>query len=333
MALNETVMRKRPELTIGIVPTPAFTLLALAGFVDALRLAADEGDRSRPLRCAWTLLSENRAPVRASNGVTVQTGEGFGDPARFDYLVVVGGLLDSVAQAGAGAALIAFLHAAAAANVRLIGLCTGSFTLAEAGLLEGRRACVSWFHHDEFAARFPRVPVVSDRLFIEERGRITCAGGSSVIHLASHLIERHLGPGSAAKGLRIMIEDTQRLGEAPQPAPRLLENAVDPRVRRALLHIERRLAERIDVTELADVVGISARQLTRLFHRDLGLTPAGALVNMRLGRAGALLPERAMTLARIAAECGFSDAAHLCRRWKAATGASPRARDASAHPA
>ena len=312
----------RPNLCVGILPTPGFTMLAFAGFLDALRLAADEGDRSRPRRCGWTVLSENRAPVRASNGVIVQPGDGLSDPARFDYLVVVGGLLD--AQERDGAHLAEYLRAAAEARVPLVGLCTGSFTLAAAGLLEGRRACVSWFHHEAFAARFPRIPAVSDRLFLEDRERITCAGGSSVIHLASHLIERHLGPGSAAKGLRIMIEDARREGEAPQPIPRLLGGANDPRVRRALLHAERQLAEPIDVAELAVVAGVTPRHLTRLFRLDLGRTPLDAVMALRLDRARALLADRQLSLARIAAECGFADAAHLSRRWRAAFGAPPR---------
>ena len=316
--------RPPPLLRVGIVPMPAFTMLALAGFVDTLRLAADEGDRSRPLAIRWTVLSEGRAPVRASNGIVVRTDAAFGDPGAFDYVVVVGGTLHGGAHETAG--LASFLHSAADHGVPLVGLCTGSLTLARVGLMDGHVACVNWFHHDDYRAEFPRHAVVSDRLFVDDGARITCAGGISVVDVATHLIERHLGTGAGDKGRRIMIEEVARDGTAPQPSPPgiVLPPDADVRVRRALLCIDRRLTEPLSLAMLARAAHSTPRTLTRLFGATLGTTPAGMVRRLRLERAQRLLDSGTLTLAQVAAECGFSDAPHFARRYRQAYGRSPR---------
>jgi transcriptional regulator GlxA family with amidase domain len=315
--------RGGPDLKVGIILLPDFTLLAFSGFVDTLRLAADDGDRSRQIRCAWSVLSEDRRPVRASCGVTVQANGPLTEPGRFDYLVVVGGTLHAGAHETPG--LVRFLREAADQGTPLVGVCTGPFTLARAGLMSGRRACVSWFHHEDYASEFPMLPVVSDRLFLDDGDRITCAGGVSVIHLASHLVERHLGEGAAAKGLRIMVEDQALPGDAPQPAPMLsrLGPEVDPIVRRVLLAIERRLSSQLKLDDLAAIAGVAPKRLCRLFQLELGCTPRAAVERLRLARAQELLKRSRLSLADIAAECGFSDSAHLAHRFKRVLGRRP----------
>ena len=324
-AFNPPPFSKRsvPDLRVAVLPLHNFTMLAFAGFIDTLRLAADEGDRSRQIRCAWTILSEDRKPVRASNGVVIQPNEGLIDAASIDYLVVVGGTLHS--EARETQELLAYLQKTAAAGTPLIGLCNGVFTLAHAGLMEGRRACVSWFHHMDYVAEFPHLALVSDRMFLVDGDRITCPGGVGSVHLASWLVERHLGAGCAAKGLRIMLEEAARPGEAPQPAPAInsFSKARDPRVRRALLAMERLLDQRLRLPELAVMVGSTPRNLTRLFLSDLGLTPKGALETIRIARARYLIEQTRWPIADIAAECGFADASHLNRRFQRLGGITP----------
>ena len=303
---------------------PDFTMIAFAGFVDTLRLAADEGDRSRQVRIAWSVLSEDGGPVRASNGVTVRANGDLGDPARFDYIVVVGGTLHEGPRETAR--LIAFLRAADAVRLPLVGLCTGSLTLARAGLMDGHVACVNWFHHDDYAAEFPRHRLVSDRLFVDDGRRITCAGGVSVVDVASYLIERHLGPGAADKGRRIILEEAARAGSAPQPGPReiALPQGTDARIRRAVLLMERRLCDPLTLADLAEAARASERTLARLFVAQLGETPMRMLRRLRLDRAQRLIGEGGLTLTRIAAECGFADASHLARAHRATFGRTPR---------
>lgn len=310
------------SLTIGFVPLPGFTMLALAAFLDTLRLAADEGDRSRPIDCAWTVMSEDGGAVRASNGITLTPDVTLGDPAAFDYIVVVGGTLHGGQRIGE--ATSAWLKRAAATKVPLIGICTGGFALARAGLMRERRCCVSWFHRAEFEAEFPDIEVIADRLFVADRDRITCAGGTSVIHLASWLVDRHVGAGRSDKGLRIMIERARDASSA-QPLPPLpgLEAVTDNRVRRAMLLIERRLSEPGGLSEIAASLAMTPRHLARLFARHTGQTPSAFRDALRLERARQLLAETRLPMTEIALRCGYADAPHFSRAWRKRHGRAP----------
>ncbi|MBH0619673.1 hypothetical protein I3A86_26690, partial [Salmonella enterica] len=113
----------QPRLRVGFILARRFTLCAFANFVDVLRLAADEGDRSRPILCRWSVLSDTMSAVVSSCGVAVQPNARLSDPRAFDYVVVVGGLIDEMDNLSAGT--LAFLKAAAAARVPLVGVCTG----------------------------------------------------------------------------------------------------------------------------------------------------------------------------------------------------------------
>ena len=203
------------QLNVGFILARRFTLCALGNFVDVLRLAADEGDRSRPILCAWRVLSPTMEPIASSSGIVVQPEERLGDPARFDYLVVVGGLVDEVENLHPDT--VRYLARAAAAGVPLVGVCTGTFALHRAGLMQGYRACVSWFHHEDFLERFDGLKPVSDQIFVVDRDRLTCSGGVSAAHLAAFIVKRHLGTARAAKSLHIMIIDEAMPAEEPQP--------------------------------------------------------------------------------------------------------------------
>ena len=314
-----------PSLHVGIVLVPDFTMLALSAFIDTLRLAADEGDRSRPIRCAWQVMSDAGHPVRASNGVVVQPASGLADFMRFDYLAVVGGTLHRGPRVSD--ATQSYLTAAAQHGLPLIGLCTASFVLARAGLMEGRSACVSWFHKEELEAEFPRLRVVADRLFVEDRDRITCAGGTSVIHLASHLIERHLGTGASAKGLRIMLEDHLRAGASPQPPPAVhgIDEVADSRVRRAMLAIERQMGQPFASGAIAREVGLGARQLNRLFKQSLGMSMQAYGRALRLSMAERRVREESVPFTEIAHASGYADASHFTRDFRRTFGTPPRA--------
>jgi transcriptional regulator GlxA family with amidase domain len=202
------------QLTVGIILARRFTLCALGNFVDVLRLAADEGDRSRPILCSWRVLSPTMEPIASSCGIVVQPDERLGDPMRFDYLVVVGGLVDEIENLHPET--VHYLERAAAAGVPLVGVCTGTFALHRAGLMQGYRACVSWFHHEDFLERFDGLRPVSDQIFVVDRDRLTCSGGVSSAHLAAFIVERHLGRARASKSLHIMIIDAAA-AEEPQP--------------------------------------------------------------------------------------------------------------------
>jgi transcriptional regulator GlxA family with amidase domain len=312
-----------PRLSVGFILARRFTLCAFANFVDVLRLAADEGDRSRPILCAWSVLSDTMDPVPSSCGVTVQPNERLGDPARFDYIVVVGGLLEEVPNISPG--YTRFLARAAAAGVPLVGLCTGAFALHRAGLMDGYRACVSWFCHADFLEQFDGLEPVSDQIFVVDRDRLTCAGGASSAHLAAYLVEKHVGRGQASKSLHIMIIDDALRPEKPQPGIPLELKTQDPLVRRALLLMQQRIDAPLSVTEIARQLGNSKRQLERHFRAALDTSPQAAFLDIRLAFARHLLEATDKSIAAIAVECGFCDSSHLSRMFRRRFACTPQA--------
>jgi len=300
-----------PRLRVGFVLTPRFTLTAFAGFIDALRLAADEGDRSRQISCEWAVLGTPGEPIFASCGAVVVPQQRIENPERFDYVVVVGGLLHGGQKVPAE--IYAFLRRAANVGVALIGLCTGTFVLARAGLLDGYVSCVSWFHRDDFIREFPKLRLVSNRVFVVDRNRLTCAGGTRVVHLAAHLIEKHCGRAHATKSLRIMIEDQPFPASMPQPEAVVTQPARDGLVRRAMLLIEQKLAQPESIANIASVLGIGTRQLQRRFLSDVGMTPRAYRLALRMARAAWMVRHTDLALTDVGLECGFGDCSHFSR--------------------
>ncbi|AFK56547.1 GlxA family transcriptional regulator [Tistrella mobilis] len=313
----------RKRLRVGFLLADRFTLSAFANFVDVLRLAADEADRSRPILCDWTVLSDDMSPIRSSCGVKVQPDTRLDRAGTYDYLVVVGGLIREAS--GLSPASMQFLQAAARGGVPLVGLCTGVFLLHEAGLLDGYRCCVSWFHHDDFLERFGSTRPVSDQIFVVDRDRLTCSGGHSAAHLAAWLVETHIGRVAAIKSLSILIIDEAMTGDKPQPGGGSPLTARDPLVRKALIRMRQRLEDPATVDELAADLGVGRRKLERSFQADLGLSPARAGQRLRLDAARHLLATTPRTVTDIAHATGFCDASHLINMFRGAFGLSPAA--------
>ncbi len=312
------------RLAVGIIPLQNFTLTTFSGFIDMLRLAADEGDRSRPNACAWTVLGTDRNLVRSSCGIAVQPQETFGSPARFDFVVVAGGLLPPGEEKMLSEAARGFLQAAHRAGVGVIGICTGSLALAEAGLLRpGARCCVSWYHYPDLLERFPDVTPVADRLWVRDGPITTCAGGLAAVDLAATLIQERLGGAVAQKSLHILLAEGPRSGASTQPQPPNMLPVRDQRVRRAMLLMEQNLSSPLDAGQLAAEVAVSKRQLERLFRRDLGVGMQQFGRDMRLSYAVWLMTHANSRVSDIAAHCGFADAAHFSRTFRTAFGDSP----------
>lgn len=324
---NETRLGDRAQavrFSVGIIPLQNFTLTTFSGFIDMLRLAADEGDRSRPNACAWTVLGPDRNPVRSSCGIEVQPQEPFGTPDRFDVIVVAGGLLPSPEDRMLTDRARAFLRAAYQADVELVGICTGSLALVEAGLLRpGARCCVSWYHYPDLQERFPDVTPVADRLWVRDGPITTCAGGLAAVDLAATLIQERLGGAVAQKSLHILLAEGPRSGAATQPQPPNMLPVRDQRVRRAMLLMEQNLSSPLDAAQLAAEVAVSKRQLERLFRRDLGVGMQQFGRDMRLSYAVWLMTHASSRISDIAAQCGFADAAHFSRTFRTAFGDSP----------
>ncbi|MDE3176142.1 MAG: GlxA family transcriptional regulator [Pseudomonadota bacterium] len=309
------------RLRVGFVLANHFTLTAFSVFVDTLRLAADEGDGSRPIHCSWTVMSSTGQPLRASCGLEIQPQSGLLDPKGFDYVVVVGGLLHQGSQIDASAE--AYLRDAAAKGVTLVGICTGSFILARAGLMHGRRCCVSWYHHHDLAEEFDDVVPVSDRIFLIDGDRVTCSGGAGAADLAATLVDKHVAHAAARKSLNVLLFDNPRAATTTQPAPPGVPSGSDARVRRATLLMEQNIADPLPIADIADRVGASVRQLDRLFRAELGRGPSATYRGMRLEAGRWMLERTERPVADIATQTGFVDGAHFSREFRKMLGRSP----------
>lgn len=351
---------KRRSLHVGIVLTGHFTLSAFTVFVDHLCLAAGESDRGCPVSVQWSIMAAHQEPIRASCGVALSPTSSLLPPDRLDYVVVIGGIL--LAGRQVDEPTIRYLREVGAGHTPLIGIWSGSFVLCQAGLMRGRRSCVSWHHYRDFREAFPDHEVVAGRLLLADGPRITCVGGAGAAALASHLIERHLGRATANKASQVLLFDGLPQGSDLQPnqllpksinAPNItgtfaagiseesivarLRGSNDrqhiplaprldgshPSIAQAAQLMEANIEEPLSLAELAQLIKVSQRQLQRLFRRKLGITPAQYYAAVRLRRARELLQQTVMPIKDIAVACGFRFPCHFSRSYRGHFGHPP----------
>jgi len=308
-------------LSVGFVLLQRFTILPFSAFVDCLRLSADDGDRSQQIRCRWQFMSSGGQDVVSSSGATITGCGPLTAPERFDYIVVIGGVLGAVEEEDQQA--LDYLRLAAQCDVPLVGVCTGVFSLIKAGLMEGRRCCISWYHHADLVQRYPDIEPVADQLFLDDGNRLTCAGGVASADLAAYLIERHLGRLWAKKSLHIMLIDEPRPGQHPQPQPVVFSKVSDPLVRRAISIFEQHLGEVVTIERLAKRLHTSRRNIERHFREQFGLGPQKFARDLRLHYGCWMLNYTKHSITDIGERCGFADTAHFSRHFREVFGIPP----------
>lgn len=310
------------ELRIAFILQNKFTLAAFSGFIDALRLAADDAAKSRQIRVGWEVYSLAGGAVHASCGVAIATLPIPRDAAGFDYVAVCGG--NSFDDDRPAPALMSFIRSAHAQGVGLLGICTGSFALARAGLVASRRYCIHWNVLEAFKSRFPRAQISLDRIFADEGDVITCAGSTAAIDLALYLIVRHCGRERAQQVMRHMMLTSMRPASVPQAHFfQMPPDGTDSRVRKALYFMEQQLDQPPNGPAIARYCAISSRQLERLFRANLGQTIGQTFRNMRLNYGRYLLSGGSLSVMEIANITGFADTAHFSREFRRAFGDTP----------
>ena len=246
----------------------------------------------------------------------------YDDPARFDYIVVVGGLTSAFSRHAPET--FDFLRSAKARRVPVVGLCTGSFAMAEAGLLDGKRCAVHFRHREEFVARYPAVTAVTSDVYVFDGDMITCPGGTTAIDVAVELVKRHSGKARAFKGLPEMLVAEHRTAVYNLAMPHEhLMSCGDWRVEQAVQLMQHSLAEPISVQDLARKLGTSVSQLDRCCVKQSHRTAAGLWREMRLLHARWLLLNSDRSVSYIAQECGFADSSHLNRLFRREFGETP----------
>ncbi|MEV6734434.1 MULTISPECIES: helix-turn-helix domain-containing protein [unclassified Streptomyces] len=209
-------------------------------------------------------------------------------------------------------------------GARVVSICTGAFVLAQAGLLDGRRATTHWRRAEQFAAAFPRVGVDADVLYVDHGDVATSAGSGAGIDLALHLVRRDHGAAYAAQVARSMVLPPHREGGqlqyATQPVART-DESLAPLLEWTLTRLDTELT----VGRLAEQAGVSARTLARRFAEQLGHSPGKWLLTQRLAAARILLEQTDLPVEAIAIRVGLSSAVNLRRRFRTMLGTTPGA--------
>jgi AraC family transcriptional activator FtrA len=222
-------------------------------------------------------------------------------------------------------AVRATIERAAARGARLVSFCTGAFTLAEAGVLDGRRATTHWKWVDEFARRFPRVRLEPDVLFVDDGDVLTAAGSSAALDLGLHLILRDHGAEIANAVSRRLVFAGHRDGGQRQfverPVPAVPDTSLGP----VLEWARTRLSDPLTVADLAARASTSQATLHRRFRAELGTTPLAWLTTERITLACRLIERGELRLDRVAAASGLGTAANLRNQLRRHTGLSPSA--------
>jgi transcriptional regulator GlxA family with amidase domain len=296
---------------------PGFQILDLAGPLAAFEIAG----RFVPGAYALATRAETAGPVAASSGLAV-TAEALNDGAC-DTLVVVGGAGTRAAMAAP--ALLGFVTAAAAGARRTTSVCSGSFILAAAGLLDGRQATTHWRRAADLARRFPRITVIPDRIFIRDGHIWTSAGITAGIDLALALIADDLGPAVAARVAKEMVVPWRRPGGQSQFSSLAELPIASDRIGAALAFARAHLGEDLAVDRLAAAANLSPRQFARAFRAETGTTPAKAIEQLRVEAARAAIEAGRVPIDRIAATAGFGDPERMRRAFLRTLGQPPQA--------
>jgi transcriptional regulator GlxA family with amidase domain len=297
-------------------------MLAFASFVDSLRHAADEADFSRQIYCSWKIIADDPARlVSSSSGVEVMPHAPLDDAGDINYLVVVGGILPACYEIGARTRQ--FIVDAYKAGISIVGLCTGSFILADVGLLEGRRCAVHNEHIATFRDLYPGALATPDEVFVDDCHVLTSLGGTSSLDLAFHLIDMHCGKARAMKGITSLLVHTQVDRRNHYRPYGHLAGCGNRKIEMAIEIMERHITSPLPIEAVAKRVGCSTRELSRLFKKYGGKTPSATWRNMRIAHGHWLLINSDRCITQIAYECGFADSAHFNRCFKSVYNASP----------
>jgi transcriptional regulator GlxA family with amidase domain len=320
-----------PTETIGFLLVPNFSMIAFTMALEPLRIANRMAGREH---YRWVVLSKDGAAVRASNGVLVSVDAGLAAVGRgeaaarpLDLVLACSGLW---VERYRDDQVFAWLRRQERLGTTVGALCTGAYVLARAGLLKGYRCAIHWENLPGFVETFPDIEASAD-LFEVDRTRYTCSGGTAALDMMLHLIAIRHGSALATKVSEQCLVDRIRNPHDRQRLPLRARLGVhNPRLISAVEMMEANLAEPLGQEDLAVKVGLSRRQLERLFRRHLGRSPAHYYLQLRLERARHLLHQSDMPIVDLALASGFVSASHFSKCYRETYGKSPREERAQA---
>jgi transcriptional regulator GlxA family with amidase domain len=264
------------------------------------------------------LLSEQGGPVRSSLGYSVSTEPL--DDSHFDT-ILVSAVTDIVPTAPA---VLGFLKESMRSARRVASICTGAFTLAEAGILDGRRATTHWAYARMLQASYPKVKMEEDRIFIIDGPVWTSAGMTAGIDLALAMVEKDLGSEVARLVAKKLVVFHRRAGGQLQHSALLELDAKSDRIQSALVYAKNNLRTPLTVDQLAEAAHLSPRQFSRAFRAETGQSPAKAVENLRVEAARLMIEQGRHPIDVVARETGFADRERMRRAFLRAFGQPPQ---------
>lgn len=294
-----------------------FTMLAFAGAIEPLRIANRVAGRTL---YTWVLAGEGGETAVCSNGTAFRLDMGLDEISRDDVLVVCGGI--DVARATTKAVLN-WLRREARRGATVAGLCTGSHALARAGLLDGKKATIHWENQDGFLEEFEEVKLTKS-VFVMDGNRWSTAGGISSLDLMLKVIAADHGEDLANTVADQLIystirtdQDTQRLSIPTRIGVR------HPKLSQVIQMMEGNIEDPMSPADLAEEVGMSTRQLERLFRRYLNRSPKRYYMELRLQKARNLLMQTDMSVINVALACGFASPSHFSKCYRSHYNTTP----------
>jgi len=290
---------------------PNFSLLSFASALDSLRIANRMAGREL---YSWMLIGEGGETVLCSAGTEFKLDGDLCELTRDDTVLICGGIN---VKSSVTKRLLSWMRREARRGLLMGGLCTATFALAKAGLLDGKRATIHWENHDSFLEEFDEVDLTKS-VFVIDGNRFSTAGGTSSIDLMLNFIAADYGEelanGVADQQIYNSIRtdrDAQRLSTPTRIGVR------HPKLSQVIQKMEANIEDPISPAILATQVGMSTRQLERLFRRYLNRSPKRYYMELRLQKARNLLMQTDMSVINVALACGFASPSHFSKCYRA----------------
>lgn len=294
-----------------------FSHLAFSCAVEPLRIA---NLLSGETLYRWYFASENGQTATCSNGSVTLVHHRFDTVPKCDRLFVLSGINMRMHLTNA---LLTMLRREARHGTPIGALCSGAWILAEDGFLNGMKAAIHWEFHDGFMERFPEVNLVRN-VFVADERHLTASGGTATADLMLHLIERDHGYDLSVAVADQMVYSAAREATTAQRVSLQSRNGIrNAHLTHAIQRMRETVEEPLSPAQIAAEIGISTRQLERLFGKFLNTSPKKYFMDLRLERARHLLIQTEASVLEIALACGFESSGHFSRVYRAAYGVAP----------
>lgn len=303
---------------IAFLLVPQFSMMAFSAAIEPLRSANRMSERRL---FEWTLVSVDGNEVTASNGIGIPVNQSMNQLTKTDMLVVCAGL--EPAQFAPTHRVHAHLRRLARRGAIVGAISTGSFILADAGLLTGRRCTVHWEYADLFRSRYPALNVCRD-LYVLDRRVFTCSGGTAALDMMLHFVTEVSTSDVAVAVAEQFIHPKIRQQQDHQRLEMQTRYGIDsPKLVEIITLMEAAVENPLDMRQISERVGISTRQVERLFREQVATSPKIFYLKLRLARARTLLRQTINPIWAVAIECGFASSSHFCTAYKRIHGIAP----------